>query len=145
MTSSCSLVSHTIVFALAVLFSTSCTDSDDDDGRPPRDSGDVIKGEGLSCEIAKTLETHCWGCHGEVPTAGAPYSLLSRSELLLTSIQGQTRAARSVTRMRAPMGQMPPAGRPRVPEADIGVLEAWIAAGTPEAQCASGAQTTPAL
>lgn len=134
------LIFHILIIGASAV--SGCTDGDDDE-RPPRDSSDVVKGEGLSCQIAKTLETYCWGCHGEVPTASAPFSLLSRSELLLLS-QGQTRAARSVARMRAPLVPMPPAG-PRVPEEEIEVLEAWIAASTPEAQCASGVVAPEAL
>jgi hypothetical protein len=132
-----SLALYTWTLVIGVLTSIGCADGDedeDDDGRPQRDDGEVVVGEGLSCEIAKTLETYCWSCHGQVPTASAPFSLLSRSELLLISA-GQTRAVRAVTRMRAPRGRMPPAG-PGVPEAEIGGFEAWIAAGTPTEQCA---------
>jgi hypothetical protein len=130
------LVLYTSILAIGVLNFTGCA-NDDDDGRPPRDEGEIVAGEGLSCEIAKTLATYCWGCHGQVPAASAPFSLLSRSELLLIS-GGETRAVRAATRMRAPVAPMPPSGQ-RVPEAEIGVLEAWIAAGTPAEQCTPAA------
>lgn len=117
--------------------STGTTDGSTTGGdRPPRPPSDVVVGEGLPCDVAKTLATHCWACHGETPMTGAPYSLVSRSDLLLdSSTPDKTRGQRSLERMRADMGPMPPVSLPRVPAAEIDVLEAWLAAGSPEETC----------
>jgi hypothetical protein len=115
-----------------ILLLASCDDSDDE--RPPRDTGDVVVGEGLSCVLADTLEKNCWGCHGEIPSNGAPFALVSRTDLLTKTTQGATRAERSVARMRATSKPMPPTGA-RVPEQEIAILEAWMNAGSPAEMC----------
>jgi hypothetical protein len=105
--------------------------------RPPRDSGVAIVGEGLPCAVASTLQANCWSCHGSTPSTGAPYSLISRADLL-TEIANTTRGARSVGRMRGQMGRvMPPSGAP-VPEPAIAEFERWLSMGAPAEQC-SGA------
>lgn len=103
-------------------------------GRPPRETPGVV-GEGLSCELRQTFETHCWSCHGDIPMSGAPFSLINRTDLLTTGNGGQSRAERSVARMRATSMPMPPGVAPTVPDAAIKVVEDWIAAGHPAGEC----------
>jgi len=96
-------------------------------------------GEGLPCDVAELLAAKCWTCHGATPAGGAPQSLASYDDLMAPakSDASKTNAALSVERMQAMT--MPPGGGATA--AEIGVLEAWIAAGSPKGTC--GAVTDP--
>jgi hypothetical protein len=102
-------------------------------GRPPRDTT-TVEGEGLPCDILTTLKLNCWACHGLVPNSGAPFSLVSRDDLLTVSSDGGTRGERAIIRMRASEKQMPPNG-PRVQEGEIQALEDWLGADAPAGVC----------
>lgn len=121
--------------ALSTLLFAACTTdaSTTPDGRPPRD-GQGSLGEGLPCEVVRTLESHCWGCHGVSPTANAPFALATVDDLRTPAREGATRAARAVTRMRDNARPMPPAGA-RATEPEIAAVEQWVAAGLAESTC----------
>lgn len=114
---------------------TSDTESTDtgEGGRPPRDTN-TVEGEGLPCEILTTLKLNCWACHGLTPNSGAPFSLVSRDDLLTVSSDGGTRGERALARMRASEKPMPPSGA-RVQEGEIQALEDWLNADAPAGVC----------
>lgn len=97
--------------------------------------------DGLPCEVANVLATHCVSCHGAPLTGGANVPLLSRADLIAASpfYAGQTNAQRCVTRMGLSPGGMPPVPLPAVPAADIAAFDAWVTAGMPAGSC----DTTP--
>lgn len=129
------LLATSLLFGCALLACGAPTDGPDAGRRrPPRDSGVTVEGEGLPCSIAATLKDACWSCHGAEPTSSAPYSLVSRADLV-TAIADTTRGARVVSRMRAQGGRLMPPGGPPVDEAAIAEIEAWISMGAPFTSC----------
>jgi mono/diheme cytochrome c family protein len=88
---------------------------------------------GLPCDVAAILTKHCVSCHAEPPTKGARSALVSRELLAGPWEEVSSLAQASVDRMRDAMAPMPPEGL--LPEADVVVLEKWIAAGMPEGTC----------
>jgi mono/diheme cytochrome c family protein len=125
-----------------------CHDDDDGPYLPPvvrADSGiapgadasidAALPPSGLPCDVQDVLTTYCSGCHGATPAGGATGSLVTRDQLLADSLTrpGTTVLAVAIDRMHS--GAMPPAPAAAVPAAEIGVLEAWLAAGTPEGSC----------
>jgi mono/diheme cytochrome c family protein len=125
---------------LAVLLAATLACSDDgsagtpDAGRPPRDGQMAMLGDGLPCEVVRTLQTHCWGCHGLTTSGGAPYPLATFDDLKLPGMGGASRAERSVIRMRDNAKPMPPSG-PRATEAEIAAVEQWVSSGMAEGTC----------
>ena len=115
-----------------------------DDGGLAGTDGSIVGGDagpvttsGLPCEVAMVLTSRCTSCHGPTPTGGATVSLVSRDRLLAMSPTMPARRVIDVAieRMRATTGQMPPPPTSPTPEAEIAILESWVAAGTPEGSC----------
>jgi hypothetical protein len=118
---------------VSLLISCSSESTTTEDGRPPRDTQSSTLGDGLPCAVASTLESRCWGCHGNPPTSNAPFSLATIDDLKTPGLGGVSRAERAVIRMRDTARPMPPQGPPTEPE--IVVIEQWIAAGMTEETC----------
>lgn len=92
-------------------------------------------GGDLPCELATLLTNQCTSCHGAVVSGGAPFSLVSRADLLREVQPGVTVADRSLVRMRQAAAPMPPSPFPPPAAADITVLDQWIANATPTGSC----------
>jgi hypothetical protein len=97
-------------------------------------SGDFA---GLNCEVADLMAAKCTSCHGRPLTGGAPFPLLSRADLIAPSpsYPGKTIAERSLVRMQATVGPMPPAPAPLATAIEISAFNTWLTAGTPEQTC----------
>ena len=78
--------------------------------------------DGIPCEVAQLLATHCWSCHVEPPKFGAPMSLGSRVEL-------EAHAAIIVDRLFDTSNPMPPSGE--MSAAERNVLATWLDSGAP--------------
>ena len=98
---------------------------------------------GMPCEVVRTLTQNCVSCHGARLATGVSNHLLTREELLAPSAANpaQSYLQRAILRMRdTTAASMPPTTH--LPDADIAPLEAWLAAGTPAAECSSDAGTS---
>ncbi len=95
-----------------------------------------LAGTGLPCEVRDFLARHCASCHGATPAGGSPMSLATWSDLQAPSLidGSKTMAEMSVVRMRNSTRPMPPAPAV-VPEAELQIFEAWVAAGAASAKC----------
>ncbi len=104
------------------------------DAAVPGDAGPVLTS--LPCEISAPIQANCTSCHGSTPTAGALMPLVTRTDFMRPSITqpGRTVGDLAVERMRSATAPMPPTG-PRVPDADIAAIEAWVVAGMPDGTC----------
>jgi hypothetical protein len=109
--------------------------NDDAGESPPEgDAGETPPDPPLGCAVASTLANRCVGCHGLGARNGVELDALAKLSLESTKVPGELIAQRIVARMREAERPMPPRGE-LVPEAEIGAVEAWIAAGMPEANC----------
>lgn len=102
----------------------------------------------LPCDVAALLSAQCTSCHGASPTGGARISLVSAENLRAPSKTDPkiSVAAEAIARMKDTAEPMPPDGLR--PATEVGVLEAWVAAGMPAGTCAveGGADTnTPTV
>lgn len=90
---------------------------------------------GIPCDVAEVLSRSCASCHGTPLIGGAPNRMTTREDLVTISRDDPSRsiAQMSVQRMKDTAKPMPPSGP--APEADIAVLEKWIAAGMPAGSC----------
>ncbi len=114
-----------------------------DAGGQTDDAGVVVEpGDGgVACQVLPLMESQCGGCHGAATANGAPMTLTSLSALRAPSVfAGQTLLDRSLLRMAAEAGRMPPLPAPASSAADLQVLEQWRAEGTPD--CTSGSGET---
>jgi hypothetical protein len=100
-------------------------------------AGGGAAADGVPCDVAAVLATHCLGCHGHPVAANAPISLVTYAELTAKSAIDpmKTEIERSVIRMQQAQGPMPPGAGPTVPAADIATLDAWISQGMPKGTC----------
>lgn len=99
--------------------------------------GSAVPGD-LPCDVATLLAGSCTSCHGSPLTGGAPFSLLSRADLVREVTPGVTAVSRSIARMKLAAAPMPPSPLPAPSAQDIAVLESWVTAGMPAGTCASG-------
>ena len=101
-----------------------------------RDAGPATL-SGLPCDVAGVLSAHCVSCHGATPSGGATMPLTSYASLVAMSEAhpGETQLARSILRMRDTVSPMPPLPSAAVPAAEVAILEAWMAAGSPMGDC----------
>ncbi len=108
----------------------------DHDGAAPEDA--AIHGDsaplattGVPCNVETILETHCWACHGESPTA--PSRLVTYADLTGPSVSDATKteAEEALARMESTTSPMPPSGtKPTATE--VSTFAAWVKAGTPK-------------
>jgi hypothetical protein len=106
-------------------------------------SGSGAAESGLPCAVAEVLARACSSCHGQPLAGGAPNRLVTYADLLSPSLgdPNATAAQASLERMKDAKQPMPPEG---ASAADIAVLQAWVAAGTPKGACDTGASVGPA-
>jgi hypothetical protein len=115
-------------------------------GLPEEKSPSQEPGEsGLPCEVDALLESSCRSCHGKIPTAHAPISLVTYEDLAAPSSvdASLTVAERSLQRMQSETAPMPPGAL--LPAGEVAVLADWIAAGMPRGTCAPGGGAEVAL
>lgn len=93
---------------------------------------------GLPCDIQILLANRCQTCHGSTPALGTPSSLVTYQNLTGPSKLDPTKteAVMAVSRMQNTTLPMPPAPGTRVTAAEVGAIQAWIAAGYPSGSCA---------
>jgi hypothetical protein len=117
----------------------------DTDASAPADEGINATGvgagtgavTGLPCDVQQLLENRCIGCH--LATATSPPPLLTYADLLKPSSDPtKNLAQKSLERMKSTTAAMPPPPAVAPDAAEIAVMEAWVAAGTPK-----GAVCTP--
>ena len=110
----------TLVVALTLLLTMSCS-SDSEDPMPPPTGPVTYEGA-----VKAIIDGQCLACHIDPPVNGAPFPLTnynqvsSQAALILTSISRQSGATAA----------MPPSGR--LPQSTIDVIEQWIQDGTLE-------------
>ncbi|MBX7098973.1 MAG: hypothetical protein K1X89_14785, partial [Myxococcaceae bacterium] len=100
-------------------------------------SGGGIVSPDLPCDVATVVQTSCALCHGAVLANGAPIHIVTRADLLRPSdISPELNIGqRSVLRMKAPTGRMPPMPHNPVAANLIASFESWVNAGLPEGSC----------
>ena len=102
--------------------------------------GDAAAGSGgaggadapIWSDVEPIIVAKCGACHGDPPSRGAPFPLISYAD-------ASTHAERAVTRVQ--QRSMPPPGSPTLTDAEISRLQAWFDAGTPEAAPQAAAAT----
>lgn len=98
----------------------------------------------LPCDVGAILTAHCGECHGEETAFGAPMSLVSWEDLQAPAPKTKGKKTFDVTlaRVKDDAKPMPPAPHERLSDADVKVLEDWIAAGAPrgESSCEGGSE-----
>ncbi len=92
------------------------------------------------CAVSKIMQDSCDHCHGVVPTAGAPMSLVTHADLTATRngrrvydlVLERVRHTNAALRM--------PQGAPALPADQINTIQSWVTAGAPgpAAQCTGG-------
>ncbi len=95
---------------------------------------DASAGGDIPCEVATILEAACVSCHASPDTFfGAPMPLVTREHLLAPAATDRSRSVLelSVQRVNDDRSPMPPAPAPRLSDADVATLEAWLEAGAP--------------
>lgn len=109
--------------------------------RVPSHSVDARRGRDasvsqLAAGAETVLQTHCHRCHGEAGSnEGGFNSVVNRARLVAREYVVPGNAAESLLFQRLRKGEMPPGGeQPRPQDAEIGLIEAWIAAGAPDFQ-----------
>ena len=100
-------------------------------------SGGAGPATGIPCDVA-TVFKQCTGCHHTPPSGGATMSLVTYDDLMKTSPKGGNYADRSLLRMQDAMSPMPPSPSPKVPAADVAILQTWQQAGYPMGDCGAG-------
>ena len=92
---------------------------------------------GLPCDLSMLLQSRCSTCHGHPPSQGAPIPLVTYADLVAPSkkLSTVTYAERALTRMQDTQSPMPPPPSSPATGGEVGVLQAWIAAGKPHGSC----------
>lgn len=113
----------------------SSSNADDEGSTGSTDNGGKSGGDGLPCDVQAILSESCSECHGERTKFGAPFSLVTRADLLaeLPDAEGKTRIEAVLERVQDDAKPMPPAPSPRLEPSQIATLKAWFDDGTPAA------------
>ncbi len=101
--------------------------------------------DGVPADVAALFSLRCLACHGNPPLAGVPASFATYTSLTAPSKSdpAKSNAALAVARMQNDAMPMPPAPLQRATTAEIATLQAWVAAGTPKADCGADGGTAP--
>jgi hypothetical protein len=101
----------------------------------------------LPCDVDAILARSCRNCHGAAPAFGAPMSLVTQEDLLAPahSDPSKTVLQRIAERVHATTRPMPPTPNPRLSDADLTVIDHYVAAGAPAGTetCGSTGPTDP--
>ena len=94
----------------------------------------------LPCAVVTVLQGTCQQCHGPTLANGAPMQLITRADLAAASTitSEMTIGQRSVLRMKAPTGRMPPAPLNPIASDLIDQFNTWVVAGMPAQSCGAG-------
>ncbi|RKH07032.1 hypothetical protein [Corallococcus carmarthensis] len=95
-------------------------------GPPPEPSASA-------CEVEAMAVTRCGGCHGAVPTGGAPMPLNSLDAMRAPSMTDPavSNAQRSLIRMADTTAPMPPAPGSPATQLEVAVLAGGMSEGMP--------------
>ena len=121
-------ISKLITLSLVTICIYSCSyDSEND---LINASGSIDNPPGTSINytdnIRPLMQNSCVGCHANPPTNGAPFSLVSFSQ-----VSARANAVLSaMNRQSGSSNAMPPSGR--LPQATIDLIQLWIDNGKPE-------------
>lgn len=97
------------------------------------------------CRVQEILRTSCSNCHGAERAFGAPMSLVTHADLLAKSpIDGRPNYQVMLDRVQNTTRPMPPSPNPMLSAEQVGVLQAWVAAGTPDSASCGSSQPGPA-
>jgi hypothetical protein len=91
-------------------------------------------GDGLTCDVRKILKKSCSTCHGATAQFGAPFSLVTATDV-------REHGAKILQRIADDQRPMPPEPNPRLTNDERAALSAFINAGAPSSTCAD--QTVP--
>jgi hypothetical protein len=91
-------------------------------------------GEADFCNALTVMQSNCIVCHGSKPVAGAPMSLVKYEDFMQPSLSDPSRKVYELVKERThdQKRPMPPAGM--LSDDKLAPLEAWLAAGAPEAK-----------
>jgi mono/diheme cytochrome c family protein len=108
-------------------------DGDTRAGRADEHSDAGSAGASLPCDVAHVLAQHCWQCHGEAPSFGAPMPLTNWEALQrpAPSSQQSTTAEIMLARAQDDVHPMPPAPHARLSAGELQTLTNWVEAGAP--------------
>jgi hypothetical protein len=83
-------------------------------------------GGSLPCDVAAALQSKCDSCHSNPPRSGAPFALVTYSDVQshLSQVSGAIA-----------LGSMPPFGSPALTASEKAALQTWISSGAPATSC----------
>lgn len=104
----------------------------------------------LPCEVRPLIIKYCATCHGQVPTGGAPMSLLTADAFQAKAGNGEYVHARVLEKFVDKTAPMPPVARPQPTPDELATLTRWLQGGaqrssatcSPDAGIAAGAEVT---
>lgn len=87
----------------------------------------------LPCDVDRILKSNCQGCHGTNPQFGASDPLVTYDDVHV--VKGETKLYERIhDRIHDATRPMPPQPNERLSDADLQVMDAWIAAGAPSSE-----------
>jgi mono/diheme cytochrome c family protein len=118
--------------------------SADLDGATRGDGGAVTGPTGLPCDVDKVLAQHCRTCHSDPPQFGAPMALTTWDALTAPARSDPSKKVYELVsaRIKSDQAPMPQPPNPRLTSQEIGIIDSWIAAGTPKSTTTCS-NTTP--
>lgn len=99
-------------------------------------------GQPIPCEVAAVMESACWSCHGATRQFTAPMSLVTYEDFHAAAPSNPARKVYELVgeRIHHPTSPMPPIPNPRLDDAQLALVDAWLgggaAAGT-QSECSS--------
>lgn len=125
--------------------STSSSSGAATDGASTSSSGGDTQGVGIPCDVDRVLADRCRQCHQSPALFGAPMPLLSYEQLMAPSLNDPAKSTLDRVRERMANQTMPPGNNTKVSEAELAVVDGWIAAGAPRGseRCDDGTPTEP--
>jgi hypothetical protein len=89
----------------------------------------------LFCGALDVLRTSCQGCHGEELVGGAPMPLVTHADTQAPAVSDPSRKVYQLMseRLHDTQRPMPPLSQAPLAAEDLAALDAWVAAGAPDA------------
>ena len=108
--------------------------------------GTAGEATGIPCDVDAVLAKDCRSCHGASPSAGAPNSLVTWSDLQASSKTDPTKKELELvgSRTHDDKRPMPPPPNTRLSAAEQAIIDGWVANGAPKSTevCGTSAQPT---